>query len=139
MEVHKHSNIEEVLTFTIQSVNSWMTPIVSFVQDGHLLQDADEARKIKKRATRFMILNDALYKRGFSMSYLKCVDKDEAKYILKEIHEGICGDHAGLRSLVSKVFRTCYFWPTMQVDAVELVKKCDKCQCFRNVQRLPAE
>ena len=73
------------------------------------------------------------------MSYLKCVDKDEAKYILKEIHEGICGDHAGLRSLVSKVFRTCYFWPTMQVDAVELVKKCDKCQCFRNVQRLPAE
>ena len=32
-----------------------------------------------------------------------------------------------------------YFWPTMQVDAVELVKKCDKCQRFRNVQRLPVE
>ena len=27
----------------------------------------------------------------------------------------------------------------MQVDAVELVKKCNKCQRFRNVQRLPAE
>ena len=27
----------------------------------------------------------------------------------------------------------------MQVDAIELVKKCDKCQRFRNVQRLPAE
>ena len=27
----------------------------------------------------------------------------------------------------------------MQVDAVELVKKCDKCQRFVNVQRLPAE
>ena len=27
----------------------------------------------------------------------------------------------------------------MQVDARKLVKKCDKCQRFRNVQRLPAE
>ena len=43
------------------------------------------------------------------MPYLKCVDKDEAKYILEEIHEGICGDNASPRSLVSKVIRTCYF------------------------------
>ena len=73
------------------------------------------------------------------MPYLKCVDEEEAKYILKEIHQGICGDHAGLKSLVNKAIRTGYFWPTMQVDAMELVKKCDKCQRYGNVQRLPAE
>ena len=73
------------------------------------------------------------------MPYLRCVDDDEAKYILEEIHEGICGDHAGPRSLVSKVIRTDYLWPTMQVDALELVKKCDNCQRFKNVQRLLAE
>ena len=113
MEVQKHPNIEEVPTFTIQSGSSWMTPILSFLQDGHLPQDADEARKIRKGAAKFMILNDVLYRRGFSMSYLKCVDDDKAKYILEEIHEGIYGDHAGPRSLVSKVIRTGYFWPTM--------------------------
>ena len=116
-----------------------MTPIVSFLQDGHLPQDADKARKIRKRAARFIILNDVLYKRGFSMPYLRCVDDDEAKYILEEIHEGICGGYAGPRSLVSKVIRIGYFWPTMQVDALELVKKCDKYQRFGNVQRLPVE
>ena len=73
------------------------------------------------------------------MPYLKCVDEDEAKYILKEIHEEVCGDHAGPKSLVSKVIRTSYFWPTMQADGVEIVKRCDKCQRFGNVQRLPAE
>ena len=73
------------------------------------------------------ILNDALYKRGFSMPYLKCVNEEEARYILEEIHGGICGDHVGPRSLVNKVVRTGYFWPTMQVDAVEIVKRCDKC------------
>ena len=86
-----------------------MTPIVSFLQDEHLPQDAEEAKKIKKRAARFTILNDTLYKRGFSMPYLKCVDKDEAKYILEEIHEGVYRDHTDPRSLVSKVIRTSYF------------------------------
>ena len=90
-----------------------MTPIVFFLLDGRLPQDTKKAKKIKKRAARFTILNDTLYKRGFSMPYLKCVDKDETKYILEEIHQGVCGDHAGPRSLVSKVIQIGYFWPTM--------------------------
>ena len=57
---------------------------------------------------------------------------------MEEIHGGICGDHAA-RSLVNKVVRTGYFWPTMQVDTAEIVKRCDKCQRYGNVQRLPAE
>ena len=116
-----------------------MTPIISFLQDGHLPQDIDKAKNIKKRAARFTVLNETLYKRGFSMPYLKCVDEEEAKYILEEIHEGVCGDHAGPRSLVSKVIQTGYFWPTMQADVVELIKRCDKCQRFENVQRLSTE
>ena len=116
-----------------------MTPIVAFLQDGHLPQNTEEAKKVKKKAARFTILNDTLYKRGFSMPYLKCVDKEEAQYILAEIHQGICGDHAGPRSLVNKAIQAGYFWPTMKVDAVELVKKCDRCQRYGNVQRLPAK
>ena len=36
MEIQKRPSIEEVPTFTIQSTNSWMTPIIAFLQDGHL-------------------------------------------------------------------------------------------------------
>ena len=70
-----------------------MTPIVSFLLDGRLLQDIEEAKKIKKRAARFTILNETLYKRGFSMPYLKCIDEKEVEYILEEIYEGVCRDH----------------------------------------------
>ena len=139
MEVQKHPSIEETPTLMMQNANSWTTPIILFLLDRRLPQDIDEARKIRKMAARFMVLNDTLYKRGFSIPYLKCVDQDKAKYILEEIHEGVCGYHAGPRSLVSKVIRTGYFWPTMQADTVELVKRCDKYQRFGNVQRLPAE
>ena len=55
-----------------------MTPIMAFFQDEHLPQNTEEAKKVKKRAARFTILNDTLYKRGFSMPYLKCVDEEEA-------------------------------------------------------------
>ena len=84
-------------------------------------------------------MNGTLYKRGFSMPYLRCVNEEEAKYILEEIHEWIYGDHAGPRSLISKVIRTGYFWPTLQKDAKEFVKKCDKCQRFGNVQHILSE
>ena len=116
-----------------------MTPIISYLQDGHLPQNTEEAKKIRKRAARFTILDNALYKRGFSMPYLKCVDEEEARYILEEIHRGVCGDHAGAKPLVNKVVRIGYFWPTMQVVAVEIVKRCDKCQRYGNVQRLPVD
>ena len=109
MKVQKHPSIEEVSTFAIQKASSWMTPIMAFIQDGHLPQDTMEAKKVRMRAARFIILNDTLYKRGFNMPYLKCVDEEEAKYILEEIHQGIYGDHTGPRSLVNKVIRTGYF------------------------------
>ena len=43
------------------------------------------------------------------MPNLKCVKEDKAKYILKEVHEGICGNHTSPRSLVSKIIKTGYF------------------------------
>jgi len=116
-----------------------MTLILSFLQDERLPQDVEKARKVRKRAARFMILNDTLYKRGFSMPYLKCVNEEKANYVLEEIHEGICGDYTNPRSLVSKVIRTGYFWPTLQKDAKEFIKRCNKCQRFGNVQRIPSE
>ena len=74
-----------------------MNPILSFLGNGCLLAGTDEVRKVKKQVVRFTILNDTLYKKGFSMPYLRYVEEDKAKYILEEVHERICGDHTGLR------------------------------------------
>ena len=56
-----------------------------------------------------MVLNEELYKRGFSQPYLRCVEEEEAKYILEEVHGGIFGDHMGAKSLVRKIMRAGYF------------------------------
>lgn len=99
-----------------------MDPILSYIKDGQLPSDPSEAKKVRVRAARFTIVNSKLYKRGFSLPYLKCLDPEDAAYVLQEIHEGVYGNHLGSRSLVRKKIKASYFWPTMQKDAVELVK-----------------
>ena len=116
-----------------------MEPIISYIRDSQLPSDLSKAKKVEIQAARFTILNGRLYKRGFSMPYLKCLATDEATYVLREIHASICGNHSGPRSLVGKMIKASYFWPTMQKDAADLVKKCDKCQQFDNVQHIPRE
>ena len=58
---------------------------------------------------------------------MRCIEGEEAKYVLEEIHERVYEDHMGAKSLVRKIMRTGYFWPTMQQDAAEFVRKCDSC------------
>uniref|UniRef100_A0A2N9GYK5 Reverse transcriptase domain-containing protein n=1 Tax=Fagus sylvatica TaxID=28930 RepID=A0A2N9GYK5_FAGSY len=65
--------------------------------------------------------------------------KAEADYVMREVHEGICGNHSGARSLVHKLVRAGYYWPTMQKDAVSYVRACDKCQRFGNLIHSPPE
>ena len=61
---------------------------------------------------------------------MKCVFFEEGKDILREIHEGVCGNHAASRTLVGKAYRSGFFWPTAVSDAEDLVRQCPGCQFF---------
>ncbi|XP_023911882.1 uncharacterized protein LOC112023510 [Quercus suber] len=139
LEEQNLPSIKELENFSVHTSRGWTFPILSFLKDGQLPADTDEAKKIRKRAARFTILNDQLYRRGFSQLYLKCLEEEEVRYVLEEVHRGICGDHMGSRSLVRKIMQAGYFWPTMQQDASDFVKKCDSCQRYGNIQRVPGE
>ncbi|MCI45245.1 hypothetical protein A2U01_0066484, partial [Trifolium medium] len=76
----------------------------------------------------YVILEEKLYRRGFSIPLLKCIEEGQIEYILNEIHEGINGQHIGGHSLARKALRAGLYWSTMQANAKEHVKKCDKCQ-----------
>ena len=115
-----------------------MTPIVSYLKDEKLLEGKDKARKLRVRSAKYVLMNEVLYKRSFSQPYLRCLAPDEANYVLKEVHEGACGNHSGARSIVHKVVCIGYYWPNMQVDAKVYVKICDQCQWFSNVPRQPS-
>ena len=95
----------------------------------------DAARKLKVRASCFVLIKEVLYKRGFSCPYLRCLGPKETDYVMRKVHEEICGNHSGARSLVNKLIRAGYYWPTIQKDARTYVKTCDKCHKFGNIIR----
>ncbi|XP_050260077.1 uncharacterized protein LOC126705204 [Quercus robur] len=138
--VQTSSLIDEVMSVQeIDNENNWTTPLVSYLRDVVLPDGKDAARKLKVRASRFVLIKEVLYKRGFSRPYLRCLGPEEADYIMREVHEGICGNYSGVQSLVNKLIRTGYYWPTMQNDAQTYVKACGKCQRFGNNVRQPSE
>ena len=82
----------------MQEVNSdknWTTPLIAYLRSGILQDEKDATRKMKVQASRFVLIRDVLYKRGFSRPYLRSLSHDEADYVMKEVHEGICGNHSG--------------------------------------------
>ena len=87
----------------IGSESNWTTPIASYLKDGVLLDKKEAARKLKVQAVSFVLIKDVLYKRSFSRPYLRCLGNEEADYVMREVHEGICENHLGSRSLVHKL------------------------------------
>ena len=57
-------DIPEVLQ--VQNEGNWIAPIISYLKGGTLPEGKDEDRKLRVRSAKYVLLNDALYKRGFS-------------------------------------------------------------------------
>nr|XP_023919913.1 uncharacterized protein LOC112031455 [Quercus suber] len=115
----------------IRSVLSWMDPIKLFLEKDILPEDKSEAKKIRRKAPRFWLSKDKkLYKRSYSGPYLLCVHPEASEALIEELHEGICGSHTGGRSLSHRAITQGYWWPGMQKEAQEYVRKCDQCQRY---------
>ena len=108
-----------------------MDPILLFLERDILPKEKTEAEKIRRNAPWFWLTEDKkLYKHSFSGPYLLCVHPETSKSLLEELHEGICGSHTGRRSLSHRVITQGYWWPSMQKEAQEYIRKCDQCQRF---------
>ncbi|KAK0594152.1 hypothetical protein LWI29_003803 [Acer saccharum] len=61
----------------------------------------------------------------------RCVGLEEAEGILRSIHSGNCGNHAGGVSLAHKTLRQGFYWPTLFADAKKWQRD------VRRVKKLP--
>jgi hypothetical protein len=109
----------------------WRTTFIDYIKDKVLppgiKKDDTEAVRIMRRNKNYVLVDNKLYKRGAGSGILmKCITTKEGKGILHEAHEGTCGNHAASRTLVGKVFRSGFYWPTALSDAELLIKRCPR-------------
>ena len=72
-------------------------------------EDHNASRKLKVRASRFILMGDVLYKRGFFYPYLWCLAPNKVDYVIRKVHEGACRNHSRAQSLVHKLIHVGYY------------------------------
>ena len=85
------------------------------------------------------MINNQLYKRFFGGPFLKCLSNLDAQYVLAKLHEGVCDNHLGRRTLAHQAYSQGYYWTTMKQDAKNYVCRCDQCQKHAPIPRLPSD
>jgi len=123
-----HAPIENT---TPSQSHNWTTPYIQYLKTGNPPQDADKTWLAK--AARYTMIGNDLYKRGYDQPLLKCVTAEQAQYIIKELHEGIYGYHSGTCTMATRVLRVRYFWPTIEADCQDYVRKCKPYQKHGNL------
>ncbi|GKV24309.1 hypothetical protein SLEP1_g33936 [Rubroshorea leprosula] len=119
----------------------WFHDIKRFLQNGEYHLHAFEVNKktIKKLAASYFLSGNTLYKCFANMTLLRCVDETEAKEVMIEVYEGICGTHANGRMLARKILRVDYYWLTMEHDCIKYARACHKCQIYADhINALPS-
>jgi hypothetical protein len=108
----------------------WWAPITLFLQRYYHPSDINAAKHLKHRSRDFALIEGQLYKKGVSQPMLKCVTETEGVQILREVHIGTCGSHAGPRALAAKVIYQGFYWPVMICAANWVTRSCEPARSF---------
>jgi len=87
----------------------WREPIRDYILNGTLPAEKWAARKLKATCARFCVANDTLYRRIISAPDAVCIFGEQTRTVMKEVHDGTCGNHTGGRSLAFKVKKYGYY------------------------------
>jgi hypothetical protein len=89
----------------------------------------DPSQKVDKGIWRitfkFTLINDELYHHTTEDLLLKCLDHDQAKIVMGEVHEGICGTHQLAPKMKWLLRRVGFYWPTMIANCFRYYKGCE--------------
>ncbi|RDX81507.1 rnhA, partial [Mucuna pruriens] len=94
------------------STEPWYYDIKRYLEKGEYPDETSEnsKRTLRCLASGFLLSGTTLYKRNSDMTLLRCVDDQEAKQIMEEVHEGIFGTHINGHALARKILRAGYYW-----------------------------
>jgi hypothetical protein len=110
-----------------QSEIDWMSPIKAYLDNQLISDDNAEVERIARKSRMYHLIDGVLYRHGVNGMMMKCISKDEGSQLLQDIHSGVYGAHSSWRSIVGKVFRHGFYWPTAKDDTMEIITKCKEC------------
>ncbi|XP_065020481.1 uncharacterized protein LOC135645744 [Musa acuminata AAA Group] len=94
---------------TVGPLTTWVQEMLQFKRHGTLPEDKATARRLRQTQAWCCVIDGRLYMRSYSRPLLRCLEPEEAQSVLAEVHDVICGEHIGGRTLAFKVLRQGYY------------------------------
>ena len=80
-----------------------------------------------KELRDYTLIERELYKRLPRRILSRCINKEEGKLRLEELHSQACGDAEKI-SLYRRMQHMGYYWPSINGEVATMQEKCQKCQ-----------
>ena len=93
-------------------ISDWRKPIITYLQDPS--QKMDKA--VRRLVIKYTLVDDDLYRRTADGLLMKCLDGDQARVAMGEVHDGLCGTHQSAHKMKWMLRRAGFYWPTMIND-----------------------
>jgi hypothetical protein len=81
----------------------WRKPLIECLQNPSNTKD----RNVRRQVLKYTLMEGLL---------LKCLNEEESKVAMGEVHEGMCGAHQSAHKMRWMLKRAGFYWPTMMVD-----------------------
>ena len=113
---------------TLQRADPAIFELVNAVRKRHGWKCSDAARKWA--ANCFLSAQGVLFyrePRAKPPQVLLVIPEGLQREVIRAAHDTFCGGHGGVGQTQDRL-RSCFFWPSLLMDAQEYVLSCDKCQ-----------
>jgi len=87
------------------SADDWRKDIIDYLKD----PSKKVERHVRFQATKYVLLEEELYYRTIDGVLLKCLDDDESRSLMGEIHKGVCGAHQSAFKMKWMIQRNKYY------------------------------
>ncbi|CAJ2661625.1 unnamed protein product [Trifolium pratense] len=116
----KEMNYDELQILVIDNLidGDWRKPIVEYLEN----PIGSAPRKIKYRASNYVIIGNELFKKTLEGVLLKCLSEDEAYIAISDVHSGACGSHQSGHKMKWLLVRQGVYWPSMLKDCIDFAK-----------------
>ena len=110
--------------------DSWYRDLVHYLQEGLLPEhwNSKQKRALRLKSASYQVIEGILFRKNYDGVLLRCLEKEDAKKVMIDLHDGPTRGHFSGDTTAHKILRAGYYWPTLFKDAHAHVQKCDVCQ-----------
>ncbi|GJT44259.1 reverse transcriptase domain-containing protein [Tanacetum coccineum] len=132
MEINDNFPHESLNMISLNPDNEppWFADIANYLVGNVLVKgmSSQQKKKFFKDIRHYFWDDPYLFRICADQIIRRCVDGQEAMYILQGCHNGPTGGHHSPNYTAKKVFDSCFFLPPIYRDAQDFVTQCGSCQ-----------